>query len=98
MSEEAFQKMVERQVEILQKERSKTVCPPTTEEFTKVHGEQLEQNEAIPSVEDDSSSSCVVPSSTTDDSSNMETEVHYILNIVLVVIFILLFSKKMNIK
>lgn len=70
---------------MLQKERSKTVCPPTTEEFTKVHGEQVEHNEAIPSIEDDSSS-CVVPSSTTDDSSNMETEVNYNLNILFVII------------
>jgi len=77
VSEEAFQKMVERQVEILQKERTKTVCPPgPPEEFSKVHCEQqLEQNGAIPSIEEDTS--CVVPSSTTDDSSNMEVEVKF---------------------
>jgi len=75
VSEETFQKMVDRQVEILQKERSKTVCLPVPpEEFPKVNCEQqLEQNEAIPSIED--SPACVVPSSTTDDSSNMEVEV-----------------------
>lgn len=70
--------MVERQVEILQKERIKTaVCPPVpSEEFPKVNCEQqLEQNGAVPSVED--STSCVIPSSTTDDSSNMEVEVKY---------------------
>lgn len=70
--------MVDRQVEILQKERSKAVCTPgPTEEFPKVHCEQqLEQNEVVPSIEEDTSS-CVVPSSTTDDSSNMEVEVKY---------------------
>jgi len=68
--------MVERQVEILQKERTKAVCPPgPPEEFSKVHCEQqLEQNGAVPSIEEDTSS-CIVPSSTTDDSSNMEVEV-----------------------
>jgi len=68
--------MVERQVEILQKERAKAMCQPVpSEEFPKVNCEpQLEQNGAVPSVEDDSSS-CVVPSSTTDDNSNMEVEV-----------------------
>jgi len=78
VSEEAFQKMVERQVEILQKERTKTVgTPGPPEEFSKVHCEQqLEQNGAVPSVEEDTSS-CVVPSSTTDDNSNMEVEVKY---------------------
>jgi len=70
--------MVERQVEILQKERTKTVYPPVpSEDFPKVNCEpQLEQNGAVPLVEDDSSS-CVVPSSTTDDNSNMEVEVKY---------------------
>lgn len=71
--------MVERQVEILQKERTKTVCPPAvpSEEFHKVNCEpQIEQNGAVPSVEVDSSS-CVVPSSTTDDNSNMEVEVKF---------------------
>lgn len=79
MSEETFQKMVDRQVEILQKERTKTACLPVPqEEFPKVNCEQqLEQNEAIPSVEEDLPA-CVVPSSTTDDSSNMEVEVEYL--------------------
>lgn len=78
MSEEAFQKMVERQVEILQKERTKTVCTPIpSEEFSKVNCEpQIEQNGAVPSVEEDTSS-CIVPSSTTDDGSNLEVEVNY---------------------
>lgn len=76
--------MVERQVEILQKERTKTVClPVSTEEFTKVNCEQqIEQNGAISSVEEDSSA-CVVPSSTTDDSPNMEIEVKYLLYVLL---------------
>ncbi|VVC30340.1 Hypothetical protein CINCED_3A001595 [Cinara cedri] len=75
VSEEAFQKMVERQVDILQKERTKTVCLPVpSEEFPKVHCEQqLEQNGAVPLVEEDTSA-CVVPSSTTDDNSTMEAE------------------------
>lgn len=64
--------MVERQVDLLQKERTKTVCPPVPEEFPKV--QQLEQNGAVPSVEEDSAS-CVVPSSTTDDNTNMDIEV-----------------------
>lgn len=71
--------MVERQVDILQKERVKNVCPPVppTEEYAKVNCEQqLEQNGAVPSVEEDSSST-VIPSSTTDDSSNAEAEVLY---------------------
>lgn len=70
--------MVERQVDILQKERTKTVCPPLPiEEFPKVHCEQqLEQNGAISSIEEDSIP-CVVPSSTTDVNSNMDTEVKY---------------------
>lgn len=67
--------MVERQVEILQKERTKTVCAPAApEEFPKVN---CEQNGAIPSV-DEESPTCVVPSSTTDDNSNMEVEVKYL--------------------
>jgi len=71
--------MVERQVDILQKERTKTACPSVpSEEFSKLKCEpQLDQNGAMPSV-DEESSSCVVPSSTTDDSSNMEVEVLYI--------------------
>lgn len=70
--------MVERQVEILQKERTKTLNTPIpSEEFSKVNCEpQIEQNGAVPSVEEDSSS-CIVPSSTTDDDSNMEVEVKY---------------------
>lgn len=77
VSEEAFQKLVDRQVEILQKERTKTVSPSVPpEEFPKVNCEQqLEQNKAITSVEDSPAS--VVPSSTTDDSLNMEVEVKY---------------------
>lgn len=70
--------MVERQIDILQKERIKNVCPPapSTEEFPKVHCEQqLEQNGAVPLAEENSSSS-VVPSSTTDESSNIETKVN----------------------
>lgn len=70
--------MVERQVDLLQKERMKTtVCPPVpSEEFPKVHCEQqLEQNGAVPSIED--STPCIIPSSTTDDNSNMEVEVQY---------------------
>lgn len=70
--------MVERQVDILQKERTKTICPPVAEEFAKVHCEQqLEQNGAVPSVEEESVS-CVVPSSTTDDNTNMEIEVTFL--------------------
>ena len=78
MSEEAFQKMVERQVDMLQKERTKTVCQPLPiEEFPKVHCEQqLEQNGTISSIEEDSTPS-VIPSSTTDVNSNMDTEVKY---------------------
>lgn len=74
--------MVERQVEILQKERTKAVCLPVpTEEFPKVNCEQqLEQNGAISSVDEDSSA-CVAPSSTTDDSSNIEIEVKYLLHV-----------------
>lgn len=70
--------MVERQVDILQKERMKTtVCPPVpSEEFPKVHCEQqLEQNGAVSSVED--STPCIIPSSTSDDNSNMEVEVKH---------------------
>lgn len=68
--------MVDRLVDMLQRERTKTVCPPVPpEEFSKVHCEQqLEQNEVLPLVEEDTST-CVVPSSTTDDHSNIEAEV-----------------------
>lgn len=69
--------MVERQVDILQKERTKTVCPPVPEEFPKMHCEQLEQNGAVPSVEEDSAS-CIIPSSTTDDNTNIEIEVIFL--------------------
>lgn len=80
MSEEAFQKMVERQVDILQKERTKAVCAPVLpEEFPKVHCEQqLEQNGAVPLVEENTSA-CVIPSSTTGDNSTTEVEVKHIL-------------------
>lgn len=80
--------MVERQVDLLQKERTKTVSQSLpTEEFTKVHCEQqLEQNGAISSVEE-TSTPCVVPSSTTDVSSNMVTEVN--IHIILIILYIL---------
>lgn len=74
--------MVDRQVDLLQKERTKAICPPVSlEEFPKVHCEQqIDQNGALPSIEEDSSL-CVVASSTTDDNSNMETEVLLHLNL-----------------
>ncbi|XP_050548631.1 uncharacterized protein LOC126910264 isoform X2 [Daktulosphaira vitifoliae] len=76
VSEEVFQKMVERQIEILQKERIKSQCPqpPTNEEFPKVHCEQqLEQNGAVAPIEGEQPIT-IVPSNTTDDNSNSETE------------------------
>ncbi|XP_050429948.1 fibrous sheath CABYR-binding protein-like isoform X2 [Adelges cooleyi] len=75
VSEEAFQKMVERQVELLQKERSKSLCSAATpsEEFSKVHCEQLlEPSEGVPPVEEDPPSS-LVPSSTTDTNTDSES-------------------------
>lgn len=72
--------MVERQVELLQKERSKSLCSAATpsEEFSKVHCEQLlEPSEGVPPVEEDPPSS-LVPSSTTDTNTDSEVKLYKI--------------------